>query len=133
MQPQAPHPASVRIRKTLGIDLGTTNSVIALLDPTDSTILTGQDEHGRRTFPSLVAWHTEHNRIVAGHAVGERGRVSAPSMSSRGADATPLNSVKRFMGLPREFSLGPKKLTPPEVSGCILRMLRDMMARTLND
>src|SRR5947209_17556588 len=40
-----------RIRKAVGIDLGTTNSVIALLDPTDSVILTGQDEAGRRTFP----------------------------------------------------------------------------------
>jgi molecular chaperone DnaK len=112
----------VRIRKTLGIDLGTTNSVIALLDSTDSTILTGRDGQGRRTFPSLVSWHREHQRIVAGHAV-----------AARDADEPPIASVKRFMGLPREFELGPKKLTPPEVSACILRMLRDMMARTLND
>src|SRR6185437_3177341 len=45
----------------------------------------------------------------------------------------PLASVKRFMGLPREFALGPNKLTPPEVSACILRLLRDMLARTVND
>ncbi len=45
----------------------------------------------------------------------------------------PLASVKRFMGLQREFDLGPHKLTPPEVSAHILRLLRDMLARTLND
>ncbi|HTU20116.1 MAG TPA: Hsp70 family protein, partial [Gemmataceae bacterium] len=76
MQTQALFPSSVRLRKTVGIDLGTTNSVIALLDATDSTIVTGQDEQGRRTFPSLVGWHNEHNRLVAGRATGERGRVS---------------------------------------------------------
>jgi molecular chaperone DnaK len=115
--PSSFHP-SIRVRKTVGIDLGTTNSVIAVLDPTDSTLLTGHDEQGRRTFPSLVAWHPEHNRIVAGRA----------AQSLR-----PLASVKRFMGLPREFALGPNQLPPPEVSACILRLLRDMLARTLND
>jgi molecular chaperone DnaK len=128
MQPQASLRASVRIRKTLGIDLGTTNSVIALLDPTDSTILTGQDEQGRRTFPSLVAWHPEYNRIITGHAAACGLAVDAPAKPQAA-----LASVKRFMGLPREFALGTKKLTPPEVSACILRLLRDMMARTLND
>jgi molecular chaperone DnaK len=37
------------------------------------------------------------------------------------------------MGLPRTFPLGPESLTPPEVSACILRLLRDMLARTLHD
>jgi molecular chaperone DnaK len=137
MQPQAPLHASVRVRKTLGIDLGTTNSVIALLDPSDSTILTGQDEHGRRTFPSQVAWHPEYNRIVSGHATVHDRAGETPSLRSAGVSPaesqTPLASVKRFMGLPREFALGPKKLTPPEVSACILRLLRDMLARTLNN
>jgi molecular chaperone DnaK len=121
MQPQALRGAAAQVRKTVGIDLGTTNSVIALLDPTDSTLLTGQDEQGRRTFPSLVGWHAEHNRIVAGRAAAER------------EDALPLSSIKRFMGLPREFPLGPNQLTPPQVSACILRLLRDVLARTLND
>jgi molecular chaperone DnaK len=113
-----------RIRKTVGIDLGTTNSVIALLDSTDSALIVGQDEHGRRTFPSLVGHHPEHGRLVAGHAV-QAGRDNALTL--------PLASVKRFMGLPREFVLGAHKLTPPEASACILRLLRDMLARTLHD
>jgi molecular chaperone DnaK len=117
------HPStSPRIRKTVGIDLGTTNSVIALLDPTDSTILTGQDEHGHRTFPSLVGAHPDHGRIIAGHA----------ALALR-TTTLPLASVKRFMGLQREFTAGPHNLTPPEVSAHVLRLLRDMLARTLHD
>ncbi len=118
MQLQPSLNSSFRIRKTVGIDLGTTNSVIALLDATDSTLVTGQDEHGRRTFPSLVGWHADQGRLVAG---------------TRRAEATPLASIKRFMGLPRAFPLGPQQMTPPQVSACILRLLRDMLARTLND
>jgi molecular chaperone DnaK len=128
--PHASSPISpCRLRKTVGIDLGTTNSVIAVLDATDSTLLTGQDEHGRRTFPSLVGHHPEHGRLVAGRAAqalrSPAGRDNALTL--------PLASVKRFMGLEREFPLGPHKLTPPEVSACILRLLRDMLARTLHD
>src|SRR5207249_1839698 len=43
---------SMKIRKTLGIDLGTTNSVLALLDPTDSALITATDDQGHKTFPS---------------------------------------------------------------------------------
>ncbi|MGH7222845.1 MAG: Hsp70 family protein, partial [Gemmataceae bacterium] len=129
MQQQASLPTSVHVRKTVGIDLGTTNSVIARLDATDSTLLSGQDEQGRRTFPSLVGWHSEHKRVVAGRAAVCGLARSAEIVKPQAA----LASVKRFMGLPREFPLGPNQLTPPEVSACILRLLRDMLARTLND
>ncbi len=137
MQRSSP-PPPLRIRKPVGIDLGTTNSVIALLDPTDSALVIGQDENGRRTFPSLVGYHPEHDRIVAGRAArrmeGGGWRVEGTNNSSPSTLLTlPLASVKRFMGLPREFSLGPHKMTPPEVSACILRLLRDMLARTLHD
>src|SRR5579871_3231282 len=130
MQPPSPAPSSLpRPRKTVGIDLGTTNSVIALLDATDSALITGEDEHGRRTFPSLVGYHPEHNRLVAGRAA-----QALRSTSGRPNSLTlPLASVKRLMGLPRTFPLGPHELTPPEASACILRLLRDMLARTLND
>ncbi len=45
----------------------------------------------------------------------------------------PLSSVKRFMGLEKQFPLGPETLTPPQASAVILRSLRDLLARTLND
>jgi molecular chaperone DnaK len=126
------HPSPPRLRKTLGIDLGTTNSVIALLDATDSALLTGRDEQGRMTFPSVVGWHPQQGRLVAGRA------AQAVTQARSGSDGTPaptlpLSSVKRFMGLDRRFPVGPQTLTPPEASACVLRLLRDVMARTLAD
>jgi molecular chaperone DnaK len=115
------------IAKTVGIDSGTTNSVIALLDPTDSTLITGQDEHGRKTFPSLVGYHPQQGRLVAGRA------AQALAASAGGAPTLPLASVKRFMGLERRFPVGPESLSPQEASAAVLRLLRDMLARTLND
>jgi molecular chaperone DnaK len=121
---------SLRIRKTVGIDLGTTNSVIALLDPTDIALLTGQDEHGRHIIPSLVGYQPQGTTtLVAGRAAAAL-RVAN---SAKDAPTLPLASVKRFMGLDRQFPLGPHALTPPEVSACILRLLREAMARTLDN
>jgi molecular chaperone DnaK len=111
----------MKIRKIVGIDLGTTNSVIALLDATDSAILTGQDEQGRKTFPSVVGY--QEGRTVAGR----------PAAALKGQPAAPVTSVKRFMGLDRRFPVGPETLAPPQVSARILTLLRDVMARTLHD
>jgi molecular chaperone DnaK len=112
-----------KIRKTVGIDLGTTNSVIAVLDPTDGVIITGQDEAGRKIFPSVVGYENEPARPVVAHA--------AAPLRTRTQGA--LSSIKRFMGLNRSFPVGPDTLTPPEASARILRHLRDVLARTLND
>src|SRR5215471_15553165 len=95
----SPNDSPFRVRKTAGIDLGTTNSVIALLDSTDSALITGEDEHGHRTFPSLVGYNPEHGRIVAGRAAQALRRPAGQDNSL----TLPLASVKRFMGLPREF------------------------------
>ncbi len=132
------HPSPPRLRKTLGIDLGTTNSVIALLDATDSTLLTGRDEQGRMTFPSVVGWHPEQHRLVAGRAAQAAAQARSASDGTGGRETAsrttlPLSSVKRFMGLDRRFPVGPQTLTPPEASACVLRLLRDVMARTLAD
>jgi molecular chaperone DnaK len=123
------------LKKTLGIDLGTTNSVIALLDATDSTLITGRDEQGRMIFPSLIGWHPEQQRLVAGRAAQAlRGAGFQPAGRLETCPTTlPLSSVKRFMGLDRRFPLGPQSLTPPEASACVLRLLRDVMARTLDN
>ncbi|HZY84715.1 MAG TPA: Hsp70 family protein, partial [Gemmataceae bacterium] len=119
--PFVPAGLPLKVRKTVGIDLGTTNSVIAVLDATDSALLTGRDEQGRTTFPSLVGYHPEQNRLVAGRA-------------ARGIPLTlPLASVKRYMGLDRRFPVGPRELTAPEASAEVLRLLRDVLARTVND
>ncbi len=118
-----------KVRKTVGIDLGTTNSVIALLDAADSALLTGADEQGRQTFPSVLGWHAEQKRLVAGRPARD---LKAPGPRET-AVTLPLSSVKRFMGLDKQWTLGPETLTPPQASAVILRHLREMMARTLND
>ncbi len=115
-----------KIRKTVGIDLGTTNSVIAVLDATDSNLITGVDECGRMTFPSLVGYHPAQRRVVAG-------RAAQALRTIPDATTLPLSSVKRFMGLERGFPVGPLVIQPPEASAHVLRLLRDVLARTLND
>jgi molecular chaperone DnaK len=113
----------MKIRKTVGIDLGTTNSVIAVLDATDSALITGQDEHGRKTVPSVVGYLPDAGRPVVGRAAA----------ALKGNRAGPVSSVKRHMGLERAFAVGPEALTPPEVSARILRKLRELLAYALND
>src|SRR3954453_18534059 len=115
-----------RIRQPVGIDLGTTNSVIALLDATGANLLTGRDEEGRVIFPSLVGYDAATNHLVAG-------RLAQALVANPASSTLPLASVKRFMGLDKRFDVGPKALTPAEVSALILRGLRDWMARTLAD
>ncbi len=100
----------MKIRKTLGIDLGTTNSVVAMLDPTDSSIITAKDENGEQTFPSVVAHHPEQNRLLEGRQ----------ARSLAGQKQSPVFSVKRYMGVDHLFDLGEEKLTPTEVSARIL-------------
>jgi molecular chaperone DnaK len=117
------------VHRTAGIDLGTTNSVIAQLDPSGRMLLTGRDDQGRSTVPSVVGWDEKCQQVVAGRDAlalmdppGER-----PSLS------LPLSSIKRFMGLDRRFPVGPRSLTPVEVSAVILRQLREHLTGTLAD
>jgi molecular chaperone DnaK len=122
--PSSSRPPDVKhkIRKTVGIDFGTTNSVIALLDPTDSLLVTGQDEHGCKTFPSVLGYLPDRQRPVLGR----------PAVALKGQPET-VASVKRYLGLDRLFDVGPEKLTPPQVSARFLTALRDILAATLND
>ncbi|MFQ3594458.1 MAG: Hsp70 family protein, partial [Gemmataceae bacterium] len=109
------------IRRTLGIDLGTTHSVIACWDDARGSLLTGHDDLHRPLLPSVVGWHAAHNRLVVGHE----------ALALEDAKL-PLASVKRYMGLERSFALGPQTLSPPQVSACILETLRSYMARVLD-
>src|SRR5262249_16455058 len=107
-----------------------TNSVIAVLNATDSALITGSDEQGRSTIPSLVGYHPRHNRLVVGRIAQA---LSAAAAQPEGPSTLPLASIKRFMGLDRPFALAPESLRPPKLSARILPHLRDVLARTLND
>ena len=120
--------------KIIGIDLGTTNSVVAVMEGGQPTIIA--NEEGGRTTPSVVAFTDEGERLVG--AVAKRQAVT-------NAERT-IYSIKRFMGrrlseVPEEISLVPYKLTegkegtavvqvdgrtysPPEISTMILQKLK---------
>lgn len=114
--------SSLRIHRAVGIDLGTTNSVIAVLDDTGVNLVTGVSDQGRRSFPSIVAWDDERKRLIAG-----------PEAEQTLGKQLPLASIKRYMGLEHTFAVGPKSLSPQGASAVILHNLRDWMARALAD
>ena len=115
--------------KVIGIDLGTTNSVVAVMEGGQPTVIT--NEEGGRTTPSIVAFSDDGERLVG--AVAKRQSVTNPERT--------VYSIKRFMGrrrseVPEEISLVPYKViegpegsaaididgksyTPPEISAMI--------------
>ena len=108
----------MKIRKTVGIDLGTTNSVIALLDATDSSLITGQDDQGRMTFPSLVGYHPQR-RLVAGR--------EAQALKAAVRHARPAAVIRQAAHGPEsDFTLGPETPHAAASVGAILRLLRDV-------
>ncbi|HVJ90707.1 MAG TPA: Hsp70 family protein [Labilithrix sp.] len=107
--------------RAVGIDLGTTNSEIAWLPPSERDIVIFADRFGRRTVPSAVSWDEKAGAFVVGHA----------ARSKRGSQAAPVESIKRKMGQRTTVPVGPHALTPDEVSAKILAELRSRMQDTL--
>ena len=112
------------VDRAVGIDLGTTNSEIALLDPSERELVVHADRFGRRTVPSAIAWDPATEEIVVGRAARQR----------RGQAHGPIESIKRRMGQRERVQVGPHSLSPEEVSAKILaelraRMLADLRAR----
>lgn len=120
--------------KTIGIDLGTTNSVVAVVEGGDPVII--PNEEGGRTTPSVVAFNEKGERLVG--QVAKRQRITNPENT--------VYSIKRFMGrrykeVPAEIKQVPfkvtqvsngdvriealaKKYAPPEISAIILQKLK---------
>ncbi|MBX3207951.1 MAG: Hsp70 family protein [Labilithrix sp.] len=109
--------------RAVGIDLGTTNSEIAWLPPSERDIVIFADRFGRRTVPSAVSWDEKAGAFVVGHA----------ARSKRGTAAAPVESIKRKMGQKTTVSIGPHALSPEEVSSKILADLCERMKATLAD
>lgn len=107
--------------RAVGIDLGTTNSEIAWLPPSERELVIYADRFGRRTVPSAVSWDDKASAFVVGHA----------ARSKRGTSASPVESIKRKMGQTGKVRVGPHELTPEEISSKILAELRDRMRETL--
>lgn len=98
--------------KTIGIDLGTTNSCVCVVEGGRPTII--PNEKGGRTTPSVVAFTPSGERLVGDAAVRQ-----AAVNSSR-----TISSVKRHMGTDWHTVIDGKKYTPQEISAMILRKLR---------
>jgi len=122
------------VGKTIGIDLGTTNSCVAVMEGGEPTVL--ENAEGGRTTPSVVAFTDSGDRLVG--TVAKRQAVMNPENT--------IFSIKRFMGrkeaevkeeetiVPYEVAAGPngdvrvevrgEQYSPPEISAMILQKLR---------
>ena len=121
--------------KIIGIDLGTTNSVVAVMEGGDPLVITNLE--GARTTPSVVAFQNDGTRLVG--APARRQAVTNPTRT--------IFSIKRFMGRrhnevadeeksvpyklvggPEELvkvDMGDKQYTPPEISAMVLQNLKE--------
>ena len=98
--------------KAIGIDLGTTNSCVAVVEGGKPVII--PNEKGNRTTPSVVAFTKEGERLV-----GETAMRQAVINSER-----TITSVKRHMGTNWRKEIDGKHFTPQEISAMILRKLK---------
>ncbi len=98
--------------KIIGIDLGTTNSCVAVMEGGQPTVIANAE--GARTTPSVVAFTKNGERIV-----GEPAKRQAVT----NADKT-ISSIKRHMGTDFRVSIDDKKYTPQEISAMILQKLK---------
>ena len=121
--------------KIIGIDLGTTNSVVAVIEAGQPTVIANQE--GQRTTPSVVAFTKSGERLVG--QVAKRQAITNPENT--------IFSIKRFMGRRSDevneemkmvpykvvrgengdarVDIGGKKLSPPEISAMILTKLKE--------
>src|ERR1700716_4274547 len=121
--------------KVIGIDLGTTNSVVAVMEGGEPTVVVNQE--GSRTTPSVVAFTKEGERLVG--QIAKRQAITNPENT--------IFSIKRFMGRKYEevieeakkvpykvvkasngdawVDLRGKQYSPPEISALILRKLKE--------
>ena len=98
--------------KTIGIDLGTTNSCVAVVEGGRPVII--PNEKGGWTTPSVVAFAADGERLV-----GDTAQRQAAVNSAR-----TVSSVKRHMGTDWSINIDGKRFTPQQISAMILRKLR---------
>ena len=114
---------NMKISKAVGIDLGTTNSVIAMVGNDNKTIICRTDKTGQKTFPSVVVYDKKSDKLRAGRF----------AFNARGTAKEPIVSIKSHMGDPvYTATTGGKTLTPIEVSAVILRTMKEEMQAQLN-
>ena len=98
--------------KIIGIDLGTTNSCVAVMEGGEPTVIANAE--GARTTPSVVAFSKNGERLVG--QVAKRQAVTNPDRT--------IISIKRQMGSDYKVNIDGKSYTPPEISAMILQKLK---------
>jgi molecular chaperone DnaK len=106
--------------KVLGIDLGTTNSVVAIIEDGQPRIL---PVAGERLLPSVVGLDADGNLLVGRHAYNQWG--VSPERTVR--------SIKRLMGSGKTVEMAGTSYTPQEISAFILRRIREAAAAYLGE
>jgi molecular chaperone DnaK len=97
--------------KIIGIDLGTTNSCVAVMEGGEVVVIPNAE--GNRTTPSVVAFSKDGERAVG--QVAKRQAITNPDT---------ISSIKREMGSDYKVTVGEKKYTPQEISAMILQKLK---------
>ena len=97
--------------KVIGIDLGTTNSCVAVMEGGEPTVITNQE--GARTTPSVVGFAKNGERLVG--QLAKRQAVSNPENT--------IISIKRHMGTDYKVTVEGKSYTPQEISAMILQKI----------
>ena len=98
--------------KIIGIDLGTTNSCVAVMEGGDAVVIANAE--GNRTTPSVVAFSKDGERMVG--QVAKRQAITNPDRT--------IASIKREMGSDYRVEVDGKKYTPQEISAMILQKLK---------
>ena len=98
--------------KTIGIDLGTTNSCVAVIEGGEPVVIANAE--GSRTTPSVVAFSKDGERLVG--QVAKRQAITNPERT--------VSSIKREMGTAYKVNVDGKSYTPQEISAMILQKLK---------
>ena len=107
--------------KTIGIDLGTTNSVVAVMEGGKPTVIANAE--GMRTTPSIVGFSKTGERLVG--QLAKRQAILNPDKT--------IASIKRHMGEDYKKNIDGKDYTPQEISAMILRKLADDASNYLGE
>lgn len=98
--------------RIIGIDLGTTNSCVAVLEGGEPVVIPNPE--GARTTPSVVAFSKDNQRLIG--AIAKRQATSNPDRT--------ISSIKREMGSNYRVKIDDKEYTPQEISAMILQKLK---------
>jgi molecular chaperone DnaK len=99
--------------KIIGIDLGTTNSVVAIMEGGEAAVIANAE--GARTTPSVVGFKKDGERLVG--QVAKRQAIANPDHT--------ISSIKREMGTNFKVKINDKSYTPQEISAMILTKLKE--------